>query len=598
MGRNVGTVWNRARGPWRDVGKGRVDPPLKMERMGPVRSLLLTVLAAALCGCEGRILLPGDNPPIQFGSGGGGGGTNIGGVGGGGGEVVLPDEPVASSRVPRLSHAEYENTVKDLLALPAPSGITSTFVGDTTSGTFSNVGGELSVNSDLWTDYQRAAESLAATATASTATLTALAGGVWPTTADAQLNAVGRRVFRRPLTSAERTAYKKLYDEGPADYPAVTAINASVRVVLEAMLQSPNFLYRPELSTVVAAGKVPLSQTELATRLSYALWQSMPDEALLQAAEGGQLVGAGFTAQVDRLIADETRMRASSTWFHDQLLETARYADITRSTTLFPEYSKPLTAAMKEETQRYVNAVVFDEKGGLDRLLTAPYSFINPDLAKVYGLTVGPGFSKVTFPPGKRAGLLTQPGFLAAMASSTDPDAIHRGVFVNHKILCANLPPPPMMVPALPAQDPNAPPKTMRTRITEFTGAGTCGSGCHSTMINPIGFAFEHYDALGRWRDTDKGLPVDAKDTYAFGTLKRTYDGALELGQTISEEPQAHVCYASKWLEFLFARKLDAKDKALIARVGKASHDQKTSVQQVIRTLVTSDSFMSRGVAP
>jgi hypothetical protein len=563
--------------------------------MGPVRPLLLVFPLAILCACEGSIGLPtGIRPP---GSTGAGGGSSVSGTGGGT-EVVLPDAPVNSSRVPRLSHAEYENTAKDLLGAPMPLGITTPFVGDATSGTFSNVAGELSVNSDLWADYQRAAESLAATATASTASMTALAGGVWPATADAQLNAIGRRVFRRPLTSAERTAYRKLYDEGPADYPAVTPLNASVRVALEGMLQSPHFIYRPELSTAVVDGKIPLSQTELATRLSYALWQSMPDEALLQAAESGALAAEGYAAQVDRLVANETLMRASSAWFHDQLLETARYGDITRSTTLFPEYSKPLTVAMREETQRYVSAVIFDEKAGLDRLLTAPYSFVNPDLAKVYGLTVGPGFSKVSFPPGKRGGLLTQAGFLAAMSSSTEPDAIHRGVFVNHKILCATLPPPPMMVPALPALDPNAPPKTMRTRISEFTGVGTCGAGCHSTMINPIGFAFEHYDALGRWRETDKGLPVDAKDSYAFNGIRRSYDGAVELGQTMSEEPMAHRCYTSKWLEFLFGRRLETKDNALVTRIGKASHQDKVPVQQLIKALVTSDSFTSRGVAP
>ncbi len=560
-----------------------------------MRPFLLVIL---LSGCEGSILFPGEELP---GTGGGGGSINNmgGGSGAGGGlEPVLPDEPVSSSRLPRLSHAEYENTVKDLLALTAPANLTSTFVGDASGGTFSNVGGELAVNSDLWVDYQRAAESLAATATASTASLTALAGGTWPAAPDAQLDAIGRRVFRRALTTTERTAYRALYNEGPSDYPAVTPLNASVRVALEAMLQSPHFLYRPELSTLVAGNKIPLAQTELASRLSYALWQSMPDQALLVAAEGGQLTGAGYLAQVDRMLADETRMRASSTWFHDQLLEVARYSDITRSTTLFPEYSKPLTVAMKEETQRYVNAVVFEEKAGLDRLLTAPYSFVNTDLAKVYNVTVpAAGYSKVTFTNGQRGGLLTQVGFLATNSSSTDPDAIHRGVFINHKLLCANLPPPPMMVPALPMLDPMAPPKTMRARIIEFTGKGTCGQGCHSTMINPAGFAFEHYDALGRWRETDRGIPVDAKDTYAFEKVNRTYDGALELGKAMAEEPMAHRCYAGKWVEFLFARRLTAKDNALITRAGKESHLGKISVQQLIRTLVVSDSFSSRGVA-
>ena len=539
------------------------------------------LFSTLILGCQASILGPSTGSPGPTARG------------------VDADQPVASSRVPRLSHAQYENTVQDLLGLTGPTLITQTFVGDATTGTFTNVGGELAVNGDLWTDYQRAAETLAAQATATPADLARLAGGTWPATPDQRIAAVGRRAFRRPLTAAELTAYRALYDEGPADYPALDPSVASARLVLEAMLQSPHFLYRPELSTRESNGVIALSGPELATRLSYALWQSMPDEDLLAAGESGALSSQeGYSAQVARLLANGQRLRATVATFHDQLLGVSNYADLTRSTATFPEFTPTLGAEMVDESRRFVEAVVFDEQAGLARMLTAPYTFASPELGRVYGLTLSGGVSKVTFDDARRAGLLTQVGFLAVHSSSTDPDPIHRGVFVNRKILCAELPAPPNNVPPLPPLDPMAPPKTMRQRITEFTGAGTCGAGCHSTLINPAGFAYERFDALGRWRDTDRGLPVDTRDTYSFEGTARNYDGATDFAQAMANEPMAHKCYSRNWLEFLYGRRSVSADQPLVRRIGALSRDDQASVIRVLDALVTSESFTARGVEP
>jgi hypothetical protein len=140
-------------------------------------------------------------------------------------------------------------------------------------------------------------------------------------------------------------------------------------------------------------------------------------------------------------------------------------------------------------------------------------------------------------------------------------------------------------------------PKTLRTRITEYTGTGTCGAGCHSTMINPVGFAFEHFDALGRWREREtNGLPIDARDTYNFDGALRSFDGALELGAAMAEEPMAHRCYAQHWVEFLHGRALGEADEAMIRRVGVASRKDKLPVTTLLRLLVESESFKTRPV--
>lgn len=569
-----------------------------------------------LAGCDGQVILPDpvrlpdgtiiEPPPVRAtggGSGSSGGSGPIvitgGGSGSGGGSVDLgPDQPVVTSRMSRLSHAEYENTVQDFLGLAAPSQVTKTFVGDATSGTFDNVGGELLVNSDLWNDYQRAAESLAQQATASAATMNALAGGTLPADDLTAIRAIGRRAFRRPLTNAEATALKTVWDVGPSVYPTIAARTASIRVTVEALLQSPNFLYRPELSAMQIAGVIPLTGYELASKLSYALWRTMPDEALLTAAPSLVMPDV-YAAQVERLLADDRRIKAAIAKFHLHLLDTPKYRDITRAPNLFPDYSPAVAQALESEALRLVEEVVFEEKAGFARLMTANYTYVDQNLAKIYGLTgTFSGLTKVTFTDEKRSGLLTQLGFLAANSSSTDPDAIHRGVFINHRILCAPLPPPPMMVPALPPTDPSVP-KTMRQRIDEHTGPGTCGAGCHGVFINPIGFAYENYDAIGKWRDTDKGLPVDATGAYAFAgaAAKVSYDGAAQLAKAISEQAMAHDCYAEHLLEFLHGRRTEKADRPLITRVGRLSLGDKAPVKQLLKALVTTPAFQTRGVA-
>ena len=544
-----------------------------------MRTHLLLALSLAFAGCEGAILGPRTERPTD---------PNLP-------EGAPRELPSPSSRAPRLSAVQYENTARDLLGASQSLGITSSFIADSTTTTFSNNGGDLNVTSAQWQDYQTAAEELARRATLTPEALAAMVGGPVPADDAALINALGRRVFRRPLTPPETSAYGELFAVAVTFFPGMPPRQAGARVVLEALLQSPYFLYRVELSTQATSGVVPLSGPELATRLSYALWESMPDEPLLRAAEDGSLLTAdGYTAQVTRLLTDP-RARDAAQQFHAELLGQSKFTDITRSTTLFPEFSLPLRESMKQEQVRFLDSVLFTQQGNLADLLTAKTTFVDANLARVYGLpgTFDSTFQKVSLSDGKRGGLFTQIGFLAANATSTDSDPIHRGVFLNRNVLCAPLPAPPNMVPPLPRPDPNVK-KTLRTRITEFTGAGTCGAGCHGTMINPAGFAFEHYDALGRWRDLDNTLPIDAKDSYSFQGVVRSYDGALELSAAMAEEPMAHLCYAQHWVEFLHGRALTDADLAMIRRVGNRSKAEGLPVTSMLRLLVESESFKTR----
>ena len=278
--------------------------------------------------------------------------------------------------------------------------------------------------------------------------------------------------------------------------------------------------------------------------------------------------------------------------FHFQWLDAKKYADIDRSTTLFPEYSPGLPESMEQEALRFVDAVVFEDEGGLDELLTASFTVADANIARVYGLPEPAGWQRIEL-GGERAGLFTQIGFLAAQSTSTSSDPIHRGVQINRRVLCANLPAPPMMVAPLPPPE-TGPPRTQRQRVDAHTGEGTCGARCHGTMINPIGFAFEHYDALGRWQDTDNGLPVDSAAAYEFVSARREYRNAVELSTVMASESATHACYAGYWLEYLFSRRRNSLDQTLVNRVAAKSLEGSASVRGVILELVTSAPFLSR----
>ncbi|MDW8364081.1 MAG: DUF1592 domain-containing protein [Myxococcales bacterium] len=506
-----------------------------------------------------------------------------------------PERPAPTTRFARLSHVQWENATTDLLRLPEPSGLSSTFKNDAVSGTFRNNGAELVVDSDLWQDYQNAAETLASRVTSSPEAIARLLPTDAPEDAAARARALvetlGMRAHRRPLTTEQRDRYLALFETGPDVYPDMEPFAAGTRVFLEALLQSPWFLYRVEASTEVRDGVIPLDGWEIASRLSFALWNTMPDESLFRAAADGSLGTAeGVRAQAERML-DDPRARAMVTQMHHELLEMDRWLDLRRSRTLFPAFDEQVPASLVVEGHRFVEHVVFDAEGTLTTLLTAPYTFADERLARIYGLEgdFGPEPRRVELDPDRRAGILTQLGFLAANASSTDTDPIHRGVYINRKVLCANLPPPPGTS-ALSEDDVSLP---LRERIHNQTRL--CGATCHVQLINPIGFAFEHYDAIGAWRDTDPaGRPINARDTYRFDSGERSFDGAVELAHLMVAEFDTHRCYVQHWLEYLHGRMPARIDGALVGRLAHASRAGAMSVRDLIVELVASDAFRTR----
>ncbi|WP_437821788.1 DUF1592 domain-containing protein [Sorangium sp. So ce1078] len=500
------------------------------------------------------------------------------------------------SMFPRLSHAQWENTVRDLLRLDDRPGLSASFTTDPLGGVFDNNEAALLVTPGLWSDYQLAAEELAAMVTADEDKLDRIVPADLPAEPEARAQAFierfGERAFRRPLTAEERGQYLALFHRGKELFDGEDPFVAGVRAALGALLQSPHFVYRVELGAGPAkGGLIPLSGHEIATKLSYLFWNTMPSDELLAAAKAGELSTSEAVRATAEGMLEDPRAREVVGAFHRQLYDYEQYHDLNKDQALYPEFVPEMGDDMQREAELFVEHVVFDKEGGLTDLLTSRTAFVNDHLAAVYGIEgdFSNEFEQVELGAAERSGLLTRLGFLASKATARQPDSIHRGVFVNLRILCAALPPPPDNATGLPPGEK----ATNRERVEAHTGKGTCGEACHGTMINPAGFAFEHYDAIGKYRTTDNGVPVNAADIYRLGGEPRSYADAIEFSQVLAESSEAHACYARRWVEFAHGREVGAKDRELINELGEASRGG-ASTKELILQVVSSTSFLAR----
>ena len=586
--------------------------------VAPMRRLgMVTAVVGLLSACTGNIGSGGnpggDRPGVgQSGENGSMGGRPNGGGSSNGGEVVVPppppenapvtgpfaSAPAPSSRLVRLSHQQWENTVTDLFGMDEPSGLSREFLSEPIRSTFDNNGSILQVTTDLWQDYQKAAEALGRAAREPARRMRFLPGGGQD--AEAFIRSFVKQAYRRPLTDDEVRAHRALFDQGAQLVGSGDAFADGVEVLVTAVLQSPHFLYRVELSNAVENGLVRLSGYEVASRLSYGLTNSMPDGPLFAAAEANQL------AQRDQVMAQATRLLESERGketlrdFHTQVWHLGAYTEVKRDEERFPAFDAAMGPDMQAEAHAFIEEVIFGNEKGVTELLTAPYSYVNPRLAPLYGVEV-PGednsrFVRVDLDPQRRAGLYTQIGFLAVNATDAAPRSIMRGVHINLDALCIDLPAPPN-VPPDPPEDVG---KTNRQLLEAFTEAdGTVCVGCHGALINPPGFAFENFDGLGQWRDMDNGQPIDATGTFDFGEGPKPFQGPVELMKVVAQSPMSHACYAQHLLEYLFGRErvkegpLKAADDGVIAELGRRSQKD-VSIKSMILDLVATDAFVTR----
>ncbi|MES1209781.1 MAG: DUF1592 domain-containing protein, partial [Pseudomonadota bacterium] len=496
------------------------------------------------------------------GSGPGAGGSSTGtgampGTTGTGGDTGTVAAPVGTPTIARLSEVQWANSVRDLLLLPDPGNLTLPTADAVVR--LDNEADSLFVNQPLHDDLQAAAQRLAAQVAADTTAINRLMPANAPTDAAGKATAFiqtfGRRAYRRALTSSEVQAYVTLFNQGPSLTTGLSTFAAGVRVTLEAFLQSPNFLYRTGFGGAAAQGKARLTDYEIAANLAYALTNSTPDATLSAAADAGQLKTTDAIAtQAKRLIATAAGKSAVDR-FYFQFFGLGQYDTLEKDPSVAPKFTTAVGPMLDSETQQFLQ-YIFGQNGTLRDIFTSQVTFVNSTVASLYGLTGS--YSATTWKQvnldATRPGVLTRLGFLAYYGhDGTTQDSIHRGVYINRRLLCKDMSPPPgVVLPTIPPVTGTN--QTNRQIVNSITGPGTCGASCHGVYINPAGFAFENFNGVGAYQTTENGQTVDASGTYPFTEGTKSFTNQADFSKALAESQQLHACYATSWTADLYAR--------------------------------------------
>jgi hypothetical protein len=498
------------------------------------------------------------------------------------------------SFVRRLNRFEYDNTIRDLLG--DSSDPASAFPTEEMRLGFDNNATALQVSPALVEQYMTAAEKLATAAvTKNMKTLVSCD----PTSIGADacakqfIDSFGTKAFRRPLTADEATRMKGVFDVG-----AKTDLASGIRLVIEAMIQSAPFLYRVEFGATPKAGDtiVKLTSWEMASRLSYLLWQSMPDDELIAAAKADQLTDASdIAAQVTRMM-DDPKAHDVFAHFHQQWLKLDQIANLDKEQTIFPSFTTDLTPFMAEETKRFLDYVVWEGGGTLGDLLTSNVSFQNQKLASYYGVSgvTGTAFTRVTLDPKTNAGILTKAGLMAMLGKANDTAPVQRGKFVREQLLCMPLSPPPANIMIKPPELSST--LSTRDRFAAHRTQPLCAS-CHDLM-DPIGLGFENYDGAGHYRTTENGQTIDASGQVLQSDIPGTFNGAVDLAQQLAGSNQVRDCVATSWFRYAYGRAETKEDVCTISAVNKKFADAKYDLKSLLVSLTQTDAFLYRKVIP
>jgi hypothetical protein len=504
------------------------------------------------------------------------------------------DAEVGLTDLRRLTAAQYDNTIRDLLGIEGNPA--AAFSADERVGPFkSNVAAPIG---DLQAEqYMAAAEALGYEAVSDLNALLPCDPTAGEDACAGQFIAeFAPRAYRRPITDAEAASLLEVYNEGKTEADFTNGI----RLVVQGVLQSPYFLYHVEFGTGEGSDGsiVTLTEHELASRLSYFLWDTMPDDELFAAADADELsTEEGMTAQVDRMLADP-RARVAIASFHLQWLGVDEVEGVEKSPDFYPSFTPDLAIAMREETAAFASAVVLDGDGTLASLLTADYTYTeDPALLAMYGVTLPadhvPG-DPVALPAGQRAGLLTQASVMTRHAHANQTSPVHRGKMVRENLLCQILaPPPPEVDNVPPSPDPDA---TTRERFEQHRADPSCAA-CHN-LIDGFGFGFEHYDGMGAWRDMDGVNPVDATGWVIGTDFDGDFDGAVALAQNLASSELVAECVGRQWFRFAFGRVESSDDECTTDALDTAFAESGQDVKALIRQLVLSDSFRFRRATP
>jgi Protein of unknown function (DUF1595)/Protein of unknown function (DUF1592)/Protein of unknown function (DUF1588)/Protein of unknown function (DUF1585)/Protein of unknown function (DUF1587) len=483
------------------------------------------------------------------------------------------------TRFSRLTNAQWAASVRDLLKLPSapePTGLESP-VQESTD--FLNNERILEVTSTQNDGYALLTQTLLEQVSTDAAIAKIYSG----TDADGFIKTFGRRAYRRPLTDAEVSKYQALFESGSALEGDASAFTKGAMQVIHTMLQSPHFIYRVEAGQANQA----LTGYEIAAKLSLWLLNTAPSDALLDKAEtltNPAAVGAEAKSMLEQPAATEVMREFFYEW-----MNLKRYGDINKDPALgLPE---GIGDELKELSAKYFDRI-YSEGLGLKEIMTGTQGFVGPKTAALYGVQA----SSVTLQDfgAERTGFFAQvPYNLLYGGYSGQSDIIHRGAHLQHELLCGILEAAPAVF-ALPEAQPN---QSNRQRVELMTSGGICAD-CHVRYVNPLGFAFENFDGLGRIRTQDNGAAVDTTGTYAFPEKTAAFTDHKSLMEAAYASEMSHICFSKRIASFGLGRDIVANDTPLLTTLASTSQSN-GSVKDLIVQLVESPSFTQRtGEAP
>lgn len=548
---------------------------------------LAAVSVATLGGCSGVLDEAPSGPAVwspdiasQFGVAGDGGGA------GSDDEVVqkCAVRAVGPNPLRHLTREQHAHTVQDLLGVSP--------VGDALPEDDDTQGYEVgaSMSNLLVEGYADQAAAMAEAVDVEALVDCDPASDGTSTCRDQFLASFGRRGYRRALGAADVQALTTLFEAGATDS---RGFEGGVRLVVEGVLQSPHFLYHVlDADEPGDDGLRPLSPYALANRLSYLLWNSMPDDTLLDAAESGELeTPEGMEREARRMIDERPEAaRAGTASFLRQWLELDRLVGMERDETLFPDFTPALAEDLGESVLRTAGEALWESEQSFTTLLTGDSAWVNGSVAPLFDVSTpdGGAWAQVSLDPEERSGLLTHPGLLAALSKPNQSDPVIRGKFVRENLLCEPLKPPPANVATIPP-DPR-PGATTRERFAEHSEDPGC-QVCHEQM-DPIGFGLEHYDALGQFRLEDEGLAVDARgEIVGSNDAAGTFEGGLELSSMLADSNAARDCMALQYFRFAVGRVETEGDSCSVAKTMNRFEVEGGSFVELLVAIVRSDTF-------
>lgn len=510
--------------------------------------------------------------------------------------VDLPDYAPVAPVLPRLTQAQYRNAVGEVFGQPLP-GVE--LEADTNPYLFTNIGGATTTLSERGAAlYDEAGHTITTAVFADPARRDALFGCTPTAPGDecvaGALTHIGRRLFRRPLTTEEQERWTGI-SVALADGDAWRG----ARHALAGMLQSPHFLYRVEIGEPMLdqPGWRRLDGYEMASRLSFLFWNSIPDEALLEAAERGDLdTEDGILMEAWRLLEDERAEDAVQRFFAEYL-DLGRLDGLDRDPETYPTFTPTVAASMRSEVELLVHDLVFRQDADVRRLFSTRETFVNAELAALYGVDA-PDADAITFVPvtlpedGPRAGVLTTAAFLSMNAHPTETSPTLRGKYVRERVLCQTVQPPPDDV-ITDLEMGSTEGATLRDRLEQHRDDPACAS-CHA-FIDPPGMLFEHFDSMGAYRTEEPGGPVDSTGDLDGVPL----EGARDLAALLRDDPRVPSCMVQQLYRHATGRLEQTSETAAFVALEERFAESGYRFKDLMIALATSDAFRTvREVSP